>query len=151
MRIIQRRAGWARSGVSALRPALRALCLPRTLERELAFPLGRPRCRGRREKSRCARCLQPAAQRAPPVEVNSPHPFLSPARPPSARPRRFQPPGSCRSLRSARPLRCPELNPEPGPDPRSALPGSGEALASSLFSLQQNGSQTRWAAQLSRD
>ncbi|XP_012618810.2 uncharacterized protein LOC105870640 [Microcebus murinus] len=77
MRITHRRAGWARSGVSALRPALRALSLPRTLERELAFPSGGPRRRGRREKSRCARCLQPAAQRAPPVEVNSPHPFLS--------------------------------------------------------------------------
>nr|XP_054512764.1 uncharacterized protein LOC129135726 [Pan troglodytes] len=73
------------------RPALSSLSFPRTLERERAFPSGRPRRRGRREKSRRARCLLPAAQRAPPVEVNFPHPFLSPARPPSARPRRLQP------------------------------------------------------------
>lgn len=83
--------------------------LPRTLEPKRAFPW-RPtaRLRGRREKSRCGRCLPPAAQRAPPVEVNSPRPFLSSACPPSALPRFLQPPDSGRSLRSAHLLRCSE-------------------------------------------
>ncbi|XP_043340393.1 uncharacterized protein LOC122451481 [Cervus canadensis] len=83
--------------------------LPRTPELEWAFPSRGPRRRGRREKSRCARRLRPAALMAPPVEVNSPHPFLCPARPPSARPRLRQPPDCGRSLRIAHPLRCAAL------------------------------------------
>ncbi|XP_077873214.1 uncharacterized protein LOC144365482 isoform X2 [Ictidomys tridecemlineatus] len=81
----QRGAFWS----LCTRLAHSALSVPRK-HPELAFPSGPPRLRGLGEKNCLACCLQPAVRSVPPVEVNSPHPFLFPARPPFARPRHYQ-------------------------------------------------------------
>ncbi|XP_066874167.1 sterile alpha motif domain-containing protein 1-like [Kogia breviceps] len=100
-------------------------------------PADRARRRGRREKEPLrppppTRCAQGSARRG---QLPSPLPLSCS---PSLRPAQA-PPASRLGQQSGVRVRCAALkrNPRPGPDPGSALPGGGEALASSLFSAAE--------------
>ncbi|XP_041523445.1 uncharacterized protein LOC121458310 [Microtus oregoni] len=130
LRIIQTRTCWERSGVSAQNLLLSSLA---SSELEPVLPPG-PLCRARDAVKRsAAHRLRPAVQRAPPIEVNTPHSsFFQLALPPPSPDSVLVQTFAIECISAALPL----TYARSGLRPDLCSPEPEDARTSSLFSLQ---------------